>query len=832
MTYKIYDTEKSLKALKRAMKSSARVFYTRFGDNDVLMMNEFQGTLGNNLTQWSQALQDELRASLNIKDPNYLKGISLDYEKEKGMAEGLFAPFGNKDELIEKLGQVLTTQEKTFYNPVLFHYLACFKPQKLKNFITEFIRPKKKLFIGNCDQANMELMFGPIDHYVEVPRKNAYAKIDKWWPKVLKVIDSVDVVLPCAGQATRAVQGRLWNLGAEVHSIDLGSVVDAMDGQTTRTWLQLKGQDVRNFFDDTLKIDVVVPYHPGNLGAAYNEAMAKAEDWVLFLDHDFMLLNPGWYNICLNAIRQVGHKAGWISAVTNRIYCPAQRITFDDTNRDTNNIEDHIKYSNNVWAQHGGKIHKATKSEIPFSGFFILTHKEAWRKVGGFGDGFLGVDNDYYNKLMLAGYDSYVLPGLYGYHIRQAKSLYKMGPDMKKKPDLKLVEKKTPEIKKRTVSVIMIVKDEEKNLPRCFESLKGLYDELIVVDTGSTDKTMEICKEYGAKLFEHSWKDFSTHRNQSVGYASGEWLFQMDADEELDWSNITPAEFREWLFSLPDQMAHIDFMLDDVRGGKIAAEFPVGRCFRGGRGLTYYRYAHNRPVIQGENLHCDTLRFRHYGYDISFEKKEAKATRSIPLLKKQIKENPADYACYFYLCSFYVDLNETSLAIEYGQKYIKFKPFLGQNFNHSIYYTMANLYIRIEDFDRAHQCIIDGLKDRPGDLDLNMIYTQYGVMVSDANIVMHGAKQFINAFDAYNRGEGQDRVAFVFTNQIDAYAYCHYQLSTAYLQAGMHVLKKLGGVLPKASEQLQKQLEKDCKARLIPVGLYNAATKAMGGKDG
>ena len=312
MTYKVHETAKSLKALKRAMKSSDRVAYTRFGDNDVIMMQEdpVQEIRGNNLTKWSEGLRDELRASINIKDPHYLVAVSLDYKVEKGMAEGLFAPFGYKDELIERLGEVLKTGETSFYNPVLFHYLACFKAQKLKNFIAEFIRPKKKMFIGNCDQANMELMFGPIDHYVETPAKNAYSKIDKWWPKVLEHIDSVDIVLPCAGQATRAIQGRIWKMGVKVHSIDMGSVVDAMDGQTTRTWLQTKGQEVRNFFDDTLKMDMVIPYRPGNLGAAYNEAMAKADDWVLFLDDDFLLLNPKKYDICIDAIRQVGHKAG------------------------------------------------------------------------------------------------------------------------------------------------------------------------------------------------------------------------------------------------------------------------------------------------------------------------------------------------------------------------------------------------------------------------------------------------------------------------------------------------------------------------------------------
>ena len=829
MDYQVHNTTKSLRILKKAMRSSDRVFYTRFGDGDIFLMNDragSEGTVGNNRTVWSQTISNDLKESLNIQDPRFMKAVSLDYEKEKGMEKGLFAPFGNKADLIKMLGQMLDTDDTHFFNPVLFHYLACFKPQKLKNFFAEFVKPKKKLFIGNCDKANMELMFGPIDYYVKVPEKNAYAKIDQWWPEVLKVIDKVDVVLPCTGNATRVIQGRLWKMGAKVHSLDVGSIVDAMDGQTTRTWLKMKGQEVRNAFDDSLKIDVVVPYRPDDLGAAYNEAMSKADDWVLFLDHDFMLLNPKWYDVCINAIRQTGHKAGWISAVTNRIGCPTQKVNLDQVT-DSNNIEDHIGYSNNVWKQHGGKIHKATNSKAPFSGFFILTHKEAWRKAGGFGPGFLGVDNDYYNKLMLAGYDSYVLPGLYGYHLYDAKRLYKIGGASRfTKPGLKIVEKEKALPIPGTVSVIMMVKDEEKNLHRCFDSIKGLHDELIVVDTGSTDKTMEICKEYGAKLYEHPWKDFSTHRNQSMGYATGEWLFQIDADEEMNWQDTTPGAFKEWLFEQPNDVAGVEFDMDDFRGGRKAVTFDCRRCFRNGRGV-YRKAAHNELIVSGEKVKYKDIRFNHYGYDLTPEEKDAKGERSIPLIKKRLKENPADYDCYFYLCEFYADLNQVDLSIENGEKYLKYKPFMGPRFNFTIYYSLINRYISVQNFDRARELIIEGLTDNPEDLDVNLARCQLGVMINDADTVINGARTFINTYAKYESGEIVKGNQFVFSFNPDTLAYAHYQLSSAYLQAGLHVMGKLKDVLPGATDQVKDRIEEDCKTRLGPIGLYDIAKAAL-----
>ena len=84
------------------------------------------------------------------------------------------------------------------------------------------------------------------------------------------------------------------------------------------------------------------------------------------------------------------------------------------------------------------------------------------------------------------------------------------------------------------LSLCMIVKNEEKLLPGCLESAKDFVDEIIIVDTGSTDKTIEIAKQYNAKIYEHPWENnFSKHRNQSISYATSDWILYLDADEEL-----------------------------------------------------------------------------------------------------------------------------------------------------------------------------------------------------------------------------------------------------------------------------------------------------------
>lgn len=89
-----------------------------------------------------------------------------------------------------------------------------------------------------------------------------------------------------------------------------------------------------------------------------------------------------------------------------------------------------------------------------------------------------------------------------------------------------------------TISLCMIVKNEEKVLARCLDSLEGLYDEAIIVDTGSTDKTKEIAKKYTDKIYDFAWvNDFSAARNFAMSKATCDYIYMADADEVIDSEN-------------------------------------------------------------------------------------------------------------------------------------------------------------------------------------------------------------------------------------------------------------------------------------------------------
>lgn len=85
-----------------------------------------------------------------------------------------------------------------------------------------------------------------------------------------------------------------------------------------------------------------------------------------------------------------------------------------------------------------------------------------------------------------------------------------------------------------TISLCMIVKNEERNLRRCLQSVKNYVTEIVIVDTGSTDQTRAIAQSFGAQLYDFIWTDnFADARNFSLEHSSGDWILWMDADEEL-----------------------------------------------------------------------------------------------------------------------------------------------------------------------------------------------------------------------------------------------------------------------------------------------------------
>lgn len=201
------------------------------------------------------------------------------------------------------------------------------------------------------------------------------------------------------------------------------------------------------------------------------------------------------------------------------------------------------------------------------------------------------------------------------------------------------------------ISLCMIVKNEEQNLSNCLKNIKSQVDEIVIVDTGSIDKTVEIAKQYTDKVFNFKWcDDFAAARNYSIEKAKNDWILVLDADESVEFFN---KEALDKLINFNEkQLGRIKIIntLEDAGGKKQLTE-KVSRIFNK-KYFRYYGMIHEQIVPINEEdykiLDADIV-VNHIGYEKDVVNSKGKIVRNKELLQKAILENPKDSYLYYQL---------------------------------------------------------------------------------------------------------------------------------------------------------------------------------------
>ncbi|WP_045169723.1 glycosyltransferase family 2 protein [Caldicellulosiruptor morganii] len=301
------------------------------------------------------------------------------------------------------------------------------------------------------------------------------------------------------------------------------------------------------------------------------------------------------------------------------------------------------------------------------------------------------------------------------------------------------------------LSICMIVKDEEKNLPRCLDSLKELTEnkdvELIIVDTGSADKTVEIAKRYTEKVYFYEWKnDFSAARNFSISKAQGEWIFIIDADEELR------AEDGKILYNFLCSKESKDYNtitilvknLLDIENDNfsiVASE----RLFRNDGTFCYEGFIHNLPKSKGPVKHLDVMLI-HYGYiSTDNELVEKKFKRTSALLKKKLEEEPENIYYLYQLSASYLMHKDYKEALEVAEKAYELMqkriPFEFRVHFLFLYQHIVKCYIANNEIDKAFEVCDEGIKLEPEFIDLYYYRAKINLMKKREN---YAIKDFIS----------------------------------------------------------------------------------------
>ncbi|MCL4423913.1 MAG: glycosyltransferase [Firmicutes bacterium] len=218
------------------------------------------------------------------------------------------------------------------------------------------------------------------------------------------------------------------------------------------------------------------------------------------------------------------------------------------------------------------------------------------------------------------------------------------------------------------LSLCMIVKDEEENLPRCLASVQGVVDEIIVVDTGSSDRTVEIARSYGARVFYHPWSgNFSEARNVSLEKARGRWILFLDADEEL------VKEDGPKLRALLEGTDKDGFLLRETnyigeKAGLEAVLHPAFRLFRNHPKHRFRGAVHEQILSavqeKGGQVGSAPIRLNHYGYLSQPTIDKNKIQRNLEIILRTVEKNPKDSFMRFNLGVEYMRLSDWERALE------------------------------------------------------------------------------------------------------------------------------------------------------------------------
>ena len=224
-----------------------------------------------------------------------------------------------------------------------------------------------------------------------------------------------------------------------------------------------------------------------------------------------------------------------------------------------------------------------------------------------------------------------------------------------------------------TLSLCMIVRDEEQMLPRCLAAVAPAVDEIIVVDTGSTDATIEIARSFGARVLEHAWTgSFAEARNVSFEAATGDWVMYLDADEilvEEDANQLRALAGQTWREAF--FIVETSYLSELGTGASMVNTAP--RIFRNRPEYRFEGRLHEQifqtlPTHLPGRIGHSSVRIEHYGYLGSVREAKEKSQRNIDLLRRQAAAAPATAFLHFNLGSEYCAAGDTrSGAAELAQ---------------------------------------------------------------------------------------------------------------------------------------------------------------------
>ncbi len=278
---------------------------------------------------------------------------------------------------------------------------------------------------------------------------------------------------------------------------------------------------------------------------------------------------------------------------------------------------------------------------------------------------------------------------------------------------------------KATLSLCMIVKNEEEYLPDCLESVRNVVDQIVVVDTGSTDRTVEIARSFGAEVHSFEWRnDFAAARNESLKHATGDWILWMDADERLIPSSL-PA-LKKILRPEKKPVIYRVEIRSPVQGGHHVRISSAHRIFTHRRGISFTGAIHEQVSYRAAQVGAverdSGVVLEHLGYDLDEVAQQQKNERNRQILEAAVQKEPQNAYLRYTLGQHFAVTGELEkareeflIAYQLGQ--------LDKALKASLLNTLGEVYFKLGEPENAYRVCRQSVQMEP--LQVGAYYLLY-----------------------------------------------------------------------------------------------------------
>lgn len=311
---------------------------------------------------------------------------------------------------------------------------------------------------------------------------------------------------------------------------------------------------------------------------------------------------------------------------------------------------------------------------------------------------------------------------------------------------LKIIDAPEPTpVERPRISLCMIMRDEEEHLARCLRSVEGVVDEIIIVDTGSVDRSIEIAESFGAQILHEEWQgDFAAPRNTGLDVATGDWILMLDADEEL----IDGMRIHDLVRNA--DLEEIDgFCFREVNfiGEEVGIDAVVNSAFRLWRHKPHHRYSgalHEQIMgvvdqTGGSRTRFVGLEIYHYGYLEPTNRRKKKEARNMEIVLKEVEAKPDDSFTLFNAGVEFQRIGQHQEAIEYFQRSFQNLETLKAYYASLLLRNIIASLNAMERFDEAIEVITEALAAYPDFTDMHYLKGQ----------TMVGRREYRGAISAF-----------------------------------------------------------------------------------